>query len=71
MPKRTHKQLTKLQHFGLGVLGIVAAWLVFLRASDTGSLQQYGILTACVIFSLIQLSKSIRRTRKNDQNRTS
>ena len=71
MPKRTHKHITKLQHFGLGVLGIVAAWLVFLRASDTGSLQQYGILTACVIFSLIQLSKTVRRTRKNDQNRTS
>ncbi len=71
MPKRTHKPITRLQHFGLGVLGIVAAWLVFLRASDTGSLQQYGILTACVIFSLIQLSKIVRRTRKNDQNRTS
>jgi len=71
MPKRTHKPLTRLQHFGLVVLGLVAAWLVFLRASDTGSLQQYGILTACVIFSLIQLSKTVRRTRKNDQNRTS
>ena len=64
MSKRTRKPLTKLQHFGLGVLGFVAAWLVFLRASDTGSLQQYGILTLCIIFGLVQLSKAIRRSLK-------
>lgn|GEM_PF-2604605 len=64
MSQRTRKPLTKLQHFGLGVLGIVATWLVFLRASDTGSLQQYGILTVCLIFGLMQLMKAIRRSPK-------
>lgn len=35
-----------------GVLCFVGVWLVFLRASDTGSLQQYGILILLVIFGI-------------------
>ena len=39
----------------LGVVAFVAAWLVFLRASDTGSLQQYAILIALVFFGINRL----------------
>jgi len=37
---------------------------MFLRASDTGSLQQYGILTLCVMLGVTQLTKVIRRSPK-------
>lgn len=33
----------------------VGAWLVFLRASHTGSLQQYGILFVCIYFGFNRL----------------
>lgn len=35
-----------------GVVCFFGVWLVFLRASDTGSLQQYGILIVLLIFGI-------------------
>lgn len=55
------KQFLKTR-VGLGVTGVVAlgiAWLVWLRASDTGSLQQYGILIVLALFGLSRLIKAI------------
>lgn len=51
-----------------GILCFIGVWLVFLRASDTGSLQQYGILILLAIFgvnrfiSAIFYKKSLKNT---------
>lgn len=48
---------------GLALTAIVVfgvAWLVWLRASHTGSLQQYGILIVLVILGLNRLIKAAR-----------
>ena len=44
-----------------GILCFVGVWLVFLRASDTGSLQQYGILILLVILGFNRFFKALRR----------
>ncbi|MCA9329441.1 hypothetical protein KDA11_02260 [Candidatus Saccharibacteria bacterium] len=42
-----------------GVTGIIFSWLVFIRAVDTGSLQQYGILIILIIFSINRLFRTV------------
>lgn len=44
----------------ISLLCFVGSWLVFLRASDTGSLQQYGILIVLIIVGLNRLYKAVR-----------
>ena len=44
----------------VGLLCFIGSWLVFLRASDTGSLQQYGILIVLIIVGLNRLYKAVR-----------
>jgi hypothetical protein len=61
--------MAKSNHFlksrnGLVITGIVAltlAWLVWLRASDTGSLQQYGILIILVFFGINRLVTAVTK----------
>jgi hypothetical protein len=43
---------TRTGLFLTGLVSFVGVWLVFLRASDTGSLQQYGILILLLIFGI-------------------
>jgi hypothetical protein len=43
----------------LGVVGLVAAYLVGLRATDTGSLQQYGLIIVLLIFAGNRLVRAI------------
>jgi hypothetical protein len=60
--------MAKSKHFlktrqGLAITGVVSlglAWLVWLRASDTGSLQQYALLIVLVIFGINRLAKAIK-----------
>lgn len=42
----------------IGVISIIASYLVFLRAADTGSLQQYAILLVLLFFGLNRLYKA-------------
>ncbi|MEI6480920.1 MAG: hypothetical protein WCO19_01305 [Candidatus Saccharibacteria bacterium] len=46
MSKQEHTSFfaSRLGKLIIGVLCIVGAFLMFLRASDTGSLQQYGLM---------------------------
>lgn len=43
----------------LGILALIAAWLMFLRASDTGSLQQYAMLIALTLYGLNRLFRAV------------
>lgn len=64
--KQSTKQFLK-SRTGLVATGVVAlglAWLVWLRASDTGSLQQYGILIVLVFFGLNRFYKAARKLSK-------
>lgn len=42
-----------------GLLAIVAGWFMFLKAVDTGSLQQYGLLIVLIIFGVNRLLKAL------------
>lgn len=44
----------------LGVVSLALAYLMFIRATDTGSWQQYGMLLALLIFGVNRLVKAIR-----------
>lgn len=41
-----------------GVLAFIAAWFMFIRAVDTGSLQQYGLLIVLVVFGINRLVRA-------------
>ena len=43
----------------LGAVALVAAWLMFLRATDTGSLQQYAMLIALVFYGINRLVRAV------------
>ncbi len=60
------KQLlhTSLGLFLTGVASLGLAFLMFLRASDTGSLQQYFILIIFVFFGFNRFIRVIRVLRK-------
>lgn len=45
-----------------GLLSLIAMWLLGLRATDTGSLQQYAGVIALFIFALNRLVKAVRTT---------
>lgn len=48
---------------GLALTGLVSlaiAWLLFLRATDTGSLQQYGLLIVALIVSLNRFKQALK-----------
>jgi len=45
-----------------GVVALVLAYLMLLRAFDTGSLQQYGIVLITFIFSINRFVKAARGT---------
>lgn len=42
-----------------GLLAFVAGWFMFLKAVDTGSLQQYGLLIVLIIFGVNRLLKAL------------
>lgn len=46
-------------NIALGVASFVAAWLMFIRAVDTGSLQQYAILIVLVCYGLNRLFRAV------------
>jgi hypothetical protein len=50
---------TRQGHTVLGLLSLVAAWLIFIRAVDTGSLQQYALLIVLLVFGINRLFRSI------------
>lgn len=43
----------------LAVVSFVAAWLMFIRAVDTGSLQQYAMLIVLVCYGLNRLFRAV------------
>ncbi len=43
-----------------GLISLVVAWLLFLRATDTGSLQQYGLLLLALGFGLNRIIAAFR-----------
>jgi len=55
MAKSNHFFKSRIGSLLLGALLLVATFLVFLRASDTGSLQQYGILFVLLYLGLNRL----------------
>ena len=44
----------------LGVVSLALAYLMFIRATDTGSWQQYGMLLVLLIFGVNRLFAAIR-----------
>lgn len=44
----------------LGLLSLAVMWLLGLRATDTGSLQQYAGVIALLIFGVNRLVKAVR-----------
>ena len=42
-----------------GVVLLVLAWFMFLRAVDTGSLQQYGLLLVLLAVSIHRLFRAV------------
>ncbi|MCX6727462.1 MAG: hypothetical protein NTX11_01450 [Candidatus Saccharibacteria bacterium] len=44
----------------VGVLSLVGAFLMFLRATDTGSLQQYAMLLVLIAVGINRLLSAIR-----------
>lgn len=55
---------TPLGLFLVGVLSLGLAYLVFLRAVDTGSLQQYFVMLLLIFFGLNRFVRVIRVLRK-------
>lgn len=51
---------TRIGFFITAVLTFVAVWLVFLRASHTGSLQQYAVMLVFIYFGFDRLFRTIR-----------
>ena len=47
----------------VGMVSLGLAFLVFLRASDTGSLQQYAILFALIFFGINRFIRVVRVVR--------
>lgn len=43
-----------------GGVSLVIVWLLFLRATDTGSLQQYGLLIVFLIFAINRFIKALQ-----------
>ncbi|RTK94213.1 hypothetical protein EKI60_04200 [Candidatus Saccharibacteria bacterium] len=41
-----------------GVAGLTLSWFLFIRAVDTGSLQQYGLLILILIISVNRLFRA-------------
>lgn len=41
-----------------GLLAFVVGWFVFIRAVDTGSLQQYGLLILLIVIGINRLLKA-------------
>ncbi len=42
-----------------GVVALIAAWLMFLRATHTGSLQQYAMLIALTVYGINRLFRAL------------
>ncbi len=42
-----------------GVVALIAGWFMFIRAVDTGSLQQYGLLIVLVVFGINRLVRAV------------
>lgn len=42
-----------------GLVGLVVAWFLFLKAVDTGSLQQYGLLILLIGFCINRLFRAV------------
>ncbi len=59
MAKNKHFLKTRSGKALVGVLSFVGVWLVFLRASDTGSLQQYGILFVLLLVGINRLASAV------------
>lgn len=51
---------TSLGLFLWGIVSLGLSFLVFLRASDTGSLQQYAIMFALIFFGLNRFIRVVR-----------
>ena len=47
-----------------GLLAFVVGWFMFLKAVDTGSLQQYGLLIVLIVFGVNRLLKALFPTKK-------
>lgn len=55
------KELLKTRHSAavLGVVSFVAAWFMFIRAVDTGSLQQYFMLIVLLLLGINRLFRAV------------
>ena len=43
----------------IGAVGLLVTWLLFIRAVDTGSLQQYGRTIALIAYSLNRIFRAV------------
>ena len=50
---------TRYSAAGLGIISFIAAWFMFIRAVDTGSLQQYFILIVLLSFGVNRLFRAV------------
>ena len=48
----------------LGAVALFAAWLMFLRASDTGSLQQYGLMLLLIGVGFNRLISAVKGSKQ-------
>lgn len=57
---KTHFLKSRIGLLITAILTFGISWLVFLRATDTGSLQQYAIIIALVFFGLNRIYRAIK-----------